>query len=403
MTLRYLTGGESHGRLLLGIVEGIPSGLPLTAEAINIDLARRQRGYGRGGRMRIEKDQVEIVAGVRHGKTLGGPLGLMIQNKDWENWQQIMSVTPNEAGSTQRVVTKPRPGHADLVGAIKYGHEDIRNVLEKASARETAIRVAVGAVAKQLLEPFGMKVISHVVEIGGVRTTIQSASGGGLDPEEIFNRAEESEVRCADPQATEQIMARIKEAKLKGDTLGGVFEIVVTRPPIGLGSYSQWDRRLNARLAMALMSIQAIKGVEIGLGFEVARRFGSEVHDEIFYNKPKGKSQKSKEPMGFYRRTNNAGGIEGGVTNGENIILRAAMKPIATLYAPLKTVDIVTKEPFKATVERSDVCSVPAAGVVGEAVVAFEMAAEMIRKFGGDSLAEMIRNYEAYIENVKNF
>jgi len=399
MTLRYLTGGESHGRLLLGIVEGIPSGLPLTVEAINTDLARRQRGYGRGGRMRIEKDQVEIVAGVRHGKTLGGPIGLMIQNKDWENWQRIMSVTPNEAGSTQRVVTKPRPGHADLVGAIKYGHEDIRNVLEKASARETAMRVAVGAVAKQLLEQFGMKVISHVVEIGGVR----AGPGGGADPEEIFKRAEESEVRCADPQATEQMMARIKEAKLKGDTLGGVFEVVVTHPPIGLGSYSQWDRRLNARLAMALMSIQAIKGVEIGLGFEVARRFGSEVHDEIFYNKPKGKGSKSKEPAGFYRKTNNAGGIEGGVTNGQNIILRAAMKPIATLYAPLKSVDIVTKEPFEATIERSDVCSVPAAGVVGEAVVAFEMAAEMIQKFGGDSLAEMKRNCEAYIEGVKKF
>jgi chorismate synthase len=310
-----------------------------------------------------------------------------------------MSVTPNVEGSTQRVVTKPRPGHADLVGAIKYGHEDIRNVLEKASARETAIRVAVGAVAKQLLAQFGMKVISHVVEIGGVRV----GSGGGADPEEIFKRAEESEVRCADPQATEQMMARIKEAKHKGDTLGGIFEIVVTHPPIGLGSYSQWDRRLNARLAMALMSIQAIKGVEIGLGFEVARRFGSEVHDEIFYDKPEGKGQRSKKPTGFYRRTNNAGGIEGGVTNGENIILRAAMKPIATLYAPLKSVDIVTKEPFEATVERSDVCSVPAAGVVGEAVVAFEMAAEMIRKFGGDSLAEMKQNYEAYLESVKNF
>ncbi len=396
MTLRYLTGGESHGRLLLGIVEGIPSGLPLTAEAINIDLARRQRGYGRGGRMRIEKDQVEIVAGVRHGKTLGGPIGLIIQNKDWENWQQVMAVDPGQEEVTQqRVVTKPRPGHADLVGAIKYGHQDIRNVLEKASARETAIRVAVGAVTKEFLAQFGMKVISHVVEIGGVRAAIES----GTDPEEVFQRAEESEVRCADPQATDRMMAKIKEAKLKGDTLGGVFEVVVTNPPIGLGSYSQWDRRLNARLAMALMSIQAIKGVEIGLGFEVARRFGSEVHDEIFYNKPKGK----KQATGFYRETNNAGGVEGGVTNGQNIILRAAMKPIATLYAPLKSVDIITKEPFEASVERSDVCSVPAAGVVGEAVVAFEMADEIIRKFGGDSLAEIKRNYEAYLETVKKF
>jgi chorismate synthase len=386
--------------LLLGIVEGIPSGLPLAAEAINIDLSRRQRGYGRGGRMRIEKDQVEIVAGVRHGKTLGGPIGLIIQNKDWENWQHVMAVDPGEEeGARQRVVTKPRPGHADLVGAIKYGHEDIRNVLEKASARETAMRVAVGAVAKELLHQFYIEVISHVVEIGGVRSSIVT----GTDPEDIFKQAEASEVRCADSDVAQQMIAKIKEAKLKGDTLGGVFEVVVTRPPIGLGSYSQWDRRLNARLAMALMSIQAIKGVEIGLGFEVARRFGSEVHDEIFYNKPKGKDQKSKERTGFYRETNNAGGIEGGVTNGENIVLRAAMKPIATLYTPLKSVDIMTKEPFEATVERSDVCSVPAAGVVGEAVVAFEMAAEMVQKFGGDSLSEMKRNYEAYLENVKNF
>ena len=398
MTLRYLTGGESHGRLLLGIVEGIPSGLPLTAEAINTDLARRQRGYGRGGRMRIEKDQAEIVAGVRHGKTLGGPIGLIIQNKDWENWQQVMSVSPEEEVSEKRVVTKPRPGHADLVGAIKYGHQDIRNVLEKASARETAIRVAVGAVAKQLLGEFGIKVISHVVEIGGVR-----ASGQSIDPDTIVRQAEASEVRCADPQATGQMVARIKEAKLKGDTLGGVFEVVVTQPPIGLGSYSQWDRRLNARLAMALMSIQAIKGVEIGLGFEVARRFGSEVHDEIFYTRTRLKGQKKEGITGFYRKTNNAGGIEGGVTNGQDIVLRAAMKPIATLYSPLKSVDILTKEAFEATVERSDVCSVPAAGVVGEAVVAFEIAAEMIHKFGGDSLTEMKRNYEAYLETVKNF
>jgi chorismate synthase len=346
--------------------------------------------------MRIEKDQVEIVAGVRHGKTLGGPIGLVIQNKDWENWQQVMAVEPEPGEEAQqRVVTKPRPGHADLVGAIKYGHQDIRNVLEKASARETAIRVAVGAVAKQLLAQFDMKVISHVVEIGGVRAAIKDEA----DPDAIFHDAEASEVRCADPEATDRMMAKIKEAKLKGDTLGGVFEVVVTHPPIGLGSYSQWDRRLNARLAMALMSIQAIKGVEIGLGFEVARRFGSEVHDEIFYNKPKLK----KQSTGFYRKTNNAGGVEGGVTNGQDIVFRAAMKPIATLYTPLKSVDIITKEPFEASVERSDVCSVPAAGVVGEAVVAFEIADEMLRKFGGDSLAEMKRNYEAYLETVKKF
>lgn len=390
MALRYLTGGESHGRLLLGIVEGLPSGLPLTPQDVNGDLARRQGGYGRGGRMRIEKDQVEIVSGVRHGHTMGGPVGLIVQNRDWQNWQKVMAVEPEEA-TPDRVVTKPRPGHADLAGALKYGHQDIRNVLEKASARETAIRVAVGAVAKQLLKQFGIRVISHVVEIGGVSVPDKGLSGAE-DYEAVYQRAEKSEVRCADAEAAEKMIGRIKEAKLKGDSLGGVFEVVVTNPPVGLGSYSQWDRRLNARLGMALMSVQAIKGVEVGLGFEAARRFGSEVHDEIFYERPD-----------FYRKTNRAGGLEGGVTNGQPVVLRAVMKPIATLYAPLRSVDIVTKEPFEATVERSDVCAVPAAAVVGEAVVAFEIAAEMVRKFGGDSLQEMKINFKNYQDSISNF
>ncbi len=386
--LRYLNGGESHGKLLLAVIEGMPSGVPLNEAGVNLDLARRQKGYGRGGRMRIEQDQVEFVSGIRKGLTLGSPIGLQITNKDWKNWQEIMAVESGEP-ATQRVVTKPRPGHADLVGAIKYAHTDIRNVLEKASARETAIRVAVGAVAKVLLSPFGITVVSHVREIGGI-----PADTSRLSLDQIRAAAEASEVRCADAAAAEKMIQKIREAKEKGDTLGGIFEVIVDNVPIGLGSYSQWDRRLGARLAFALMSIQAMKGVEIGMGFEAARRFGSEVHDEIFYDESESR---------FYRKTNNAGGLEGGVTNGQPIVLRVAMKPIATLYSPLKSVDIKTKAPFEATVERSDICTVPAAGVIGEAVVAFELAAAMIEKFGGDSLIEMKRNYDSYIEYVKNW
>lgn len=386
--LRYLNGGESHGKLLLAVMEGMPAGVPVSEEGVNLDLARRQKGYGRGGRMKIEQDRVEFVSGVRKGMTLGSPIGLQIANKDWKNWQEIMSVEPGDP-ATLRVVTKPRPGHADLVGAIKYAHTDIRNVLEKASARETAIRVAVGAVARALLNLFRINLVSHVREIGGIE-----AETSRMTVEGIRVAAEESEVRCADAAAAEKMIARIREAKEKGDTLGGVFEVIAENVPIGLGSYSQWDRRLSARLAFALMSIQAMKGVEIGMGFEAARRFGSEVHDEIFYDES-GKS--------FYRKTNNAGGLEGGVTNGQPIILRVAMKPISTLYSPLKSVDIKTKEPFDATVERSDICTVPAAGVIGEAVVAFELASAMIEKFGGDSLIEMKHNYDNYMEYVKNW
>ena len=385
--LRYLNAGESHGRLLLAIVEGMPAGLPLTKELINHDLQRRQQGHGRGGRMKIEQDQIEIVAGVRSGLTLGSPIGLQINNRDWKNWQEIMAVEPGEA-STARAVTKPRPGHADLVGAIKYGHTDMRNVLEKASARETAIRVAVGAVARALLNQFGIKIISHVKEIGGIQADTRH-----MDFESLEAASEESEVRCADSAAGDKMVQKIEEAKRKGDTLGGVFEVIVTGIPPGLGSYSQWDRRLNARLAFALMSIQAMKGVEIGMGFEAARRFGSEVHDEIFYDKGK---------RFFYRKTNNSGGIEGGISNGQPIVMRVAMKPISTLYSPLKSVDFLTKEPFEASVERSDICTVPAAAVIGEAVVAFELASALTEKFGGDSLREMKRNYESYLEYVAN-
>ena len=368
-------------------LEGVPAGLPLTAEEVNHDLARRQGGYGRGGRMRIEKDQIEFTCGVRKGKTLGNPLGLLIRNKDWENWKDIMAVEPGPP-STEGVVTRPRPGHADLVGAIKYGHRDIRNVLEKASARETAIRVAVGAVGKALLGQFGMKVVSYTMEIG--RVAVESPD----DPLEAYAKAEESQVRCWDQLAGERMIEEIRSAKHKGDSLGGVFEVVVTNPPIGLGSYAQWDRRLSARLAMAAMSIQAMKGVEIGMGFDSARRFGSEVHDDIYLD---------QSQTGFLRKTNNAGGLEGGITNGQPIVIRVAMKPIATLYKPKQSVDIQTKKPFEATVERSDICTVPAAGVVGEAVIAYEMANAMMEKFAGDSLEEMKRNFDAYQEYVKSF
>ena len=385
--LRYLNAGESHGKGLMAVLEGVPAGLPLTAETINRDLARRQGGYGRGGRMRIEKDQIEFYCGVRKGKTLGNPLGLLIRNRDWDNWQDVMAAEPGPP-STERVVTRPRPGHADLVGAIKYGHRDIRNVLEKASARETAIRVAIGAVAKALLAEFDVQVVSYTIRIGSVVAPRVD------DYVAAFERAEQSQVRCADAAASEKMIERIRSAKHKGDSLGGVFEVVVTNPPIGLGSYAQWDRRLSARLAMAAMSIQAMKGVEIGMGFESAQRFGSEVHDDIY---------PSEIRPGFERKTNNAGGLEGGITNGQPVVLRVAMKPIATLYQPKHSVDIRTKEPFEATVERSDICTVPAAGVVGEAVIAYEMANATLEKFSGDSLDEMKRNFAAYQEYVKNF
>lgn len=385
--LRYLNGGESHGKYLVAVLEGVPSGLPLTADMVDHDLARRQKGYGRGGRMRVEQDRVEFACGVRKGKTIGNPLGLLISNKDWENWKEVMAAEPGPTPS-EKVVTRPRPGHADLVGAIKYGHRDVRNVLEKASARETAIRVAVGGVARALLSHFDMKVLSYTVEIGGITARC------GADPVQAYERAEGSDVRSPDADAGVKMVEQIRTAKHRGDTLGGVFEVVVTNPPIGLGTYAQWDRRLSARLAMAAMSIQAMKGVEIGMGFEAARRFGSEVHDEIFYD------QSAKE---FVRHTNNAGGLEGGITNGQPIVIRVAMKPISTLYSPKKSVDINTKEPFEATVERSDICTVPAAGVVGEAVIAFEMANAMLEKFGGDSLEEMKRNFDAYQAYVRDF
>jgi chorismate synthase len=384
--LRYLTAGESHGQGLIGILDGYPAGIKVFAEDINKDLARRQVGYGRGNRMLIENDKAEILSGVRWGRSLGSPISLLIKNKDWLNWEKAMSIS-SEYEDSVSPVTRPRPGHADISGMIKYRHNDIRNILERASARETAIRVAIGAVCKLLLKEFNIEIISHVTEIGSI-----SINRMRLKTDEIQEKAELSLLRCADKDAEKKMIKRIDSAKRNGDSLGGVFEIIVTNPPIGIGSHTQWDRKINARLSKAIMSIQAIKGVEIGLGFEAAKLFGSDVHDEIFYDK------KSKR---FYRKTNNAGGIEGGMTNGEEIIIRGAMKPIPTLMKPLCSVDITTKKPFKASVERSDVCAVPAAGVVGEAVVAFEITNAMIEKFGGDSLSEMKRNYNGYMKYVR--
>jgi chorismate synthase len=385
---RFLTAGESHGEALVAVIDGVPAGLPVAEADIDEDLARRQKGYGRGGRMKIERDRVHILSGVRWGLTLGSPITLQIANLDWANWKATMSVGPPEPGVPPKQVTRPRPGHADLAGAMKYGHRDIRNVLERSSARETTARVAVAGVAKRLLAEFGIQVLSHVVEIGGVRAT-----GLDLPWEEIKRRAEISEVRCADPEAERQMIAAIDDAKSKGDTLGGVFEVVALGCPVGLGSYVQWDRRLDGRLTQAMCSIQAIKGAEIGMGFESARRPGSQVHDEIVFDKD----------AGFTRTSNNAGGLEGGVSNGQPMVVRAAMKPLSTLRTPLRSVDLATKEPVEAVVERSDVCSVPAAGVVGEAMMAIVLADAFLEKFGGDSIEEIRRNYQGYLDSLKTW
>jgi chorismate synthase len=388
---RYLTAGESHGPQLTAIIEGLPSGFPMNADVINRELARRQQGYGRGGRMKIETDTVEILSGVRWGTTLGSPLTLVVKNRDWENWNTKMSPLP-EFRDEGSAVTRPRPGHADLTGALKYDHADVRNVLERSSARETAVRVAVGAVAKQVLGAYGIRVGGFVTGIGGVFSPVPS-----LSFEELWQVAAGSELFCCDRSADQPMKSAIDTAKASGDTLGGVVEVQVLGCPPGLGSYAHWDRKLDARLAMALMSIQAIKGVEVGLGFGVAERPGSLVHDEICYRDAQ---PDAGARSAYYRTSNNAGGIEGGMSNGEPITLRAAMKPIPTLYKPLRSVDMNTHEPFEATVERSDTCAVPAALVVAEAVVAIEIAAAFLEKFGGDSLVEITRNFSGYCQQV---
>jgi len=384
---RYVTSGESHGKCLYAILEGIPAGLKLSEEEINKELARRQRGFGRGERMqKIEKDRVEVTSGLRWGETIGSPITMTIINKDWENWKKLMSIYASDKEMKARMV-RPRPGHADLAGALKYGREDLRDILERASARETAARVAVGAVCKRLLAEFAIKVVSMTEEIGSIQAGISN-----LSPEEIEKASESSPVRCPDKNAEKKMIEAIKKAEKSGDTLGGVFSVLVINPPLGLGSLTQWDLRLDGRLAQALMSIPAVKGVEIGEGFVMARKPGSKVHDEIFYETGKG----------YYRKTNNSGGIEGGISNGENIITRVAMKPLSSLKKPLKSVDMITKKEVAAEVVRADICAVPSAGVIGEAVVALEISRAMREKFGGDSLKEMKSNFEHYIEELKN-
>jgi chorismate synthase len=386
--LRFLTAGESHGPCLTAIVEGCPAGFAIDIDAVNVDMRRRMMGYGRGGRMKIEQDTAELRSGVRFGETLGSPVTLVVENRDWKNWMKKMSSRPEDRDA-QIAVTRPRPGHADLAGVLKYDHDDVRNILERASARETAARVAVGGIAKCLLRPFGIAVRGWVAEIGDV-----VADHTGLDPDAIFAAAEVSEVRVADAEAERRIIASIDECKKRGDTLGGIVEVVTTGLPPGLGSHVHWDRKLDGRLAHALMSIQAVKGVEIGLGFETARRPGSAVHDEIYFDE--GKRE-------FIRRTNMAGGTEGGMTSGAPLVVRVAFKPLATLMKPLHSVDIGTKAEAKGAIERSDVCAIPAAAVIAEAVVAFVVADVFLEKFGGDSLKEIRRNYEGYLQQISQF
>jgi chorismate synthase len=391
--VRFLTAGESHGRALVVILEGIPAGLRLDLDSVSRDLRRRQGGYGRGRRMAIESDRADIVSGVRAGETIGGPIAMLIENRDWVNWQQTMftgpSPGPDATGAKRAPVTKPRPGHADLAGIAKYGRADIRDILERASARETAARVAAGAIARQLLLSAGVRIASHVFSIGSVRI-----------PESItvsFDQAaalpDDSPLRCVDEAASARMIEAIDAAKAAGDTMGGGFEVIATGVPIGLGSYVQWDRKLDGRLAHALMSIPAIKAVGVGLGPEAAARPGSRVHDEIVVDE-------ERETMPLARPTNNAGGLEGGVTNGEDLRVSAWMKPIATLMKPLRSVDLTTLTESGAAIERSDVCAVPAAAVVGEAMVALTLADALVEKFGGDSIPELARAVRSWNAGV---
>jgi chorismate synthase len=397
--MRYITAGESHGPCLTMVIDGVPAGFPIDVSKINHDLWRRQQGYGRGGRMLIEKDEVQIRSGIRWGETLGSPIALGIENRDWKNWTKKMSAAPEDRDE-KIAVTKPRPGHADLTGVLKYNRLDIRDILERASARDTVSRTAVGSFSKQLLSPFGIRVMGYIRSIGNVMANLD-----GFSYEETYERAEESPVRTADKEAEDKMIALIEECKREGNTLGGIFEVVALGLPPGLGTHTQWDRKLDGRLAQALMSIQAIKGVEIGLGFEMARHRGSQVHDEIFFDPGKMVTEGTPRivPTGFYRGSNNSGGTEGGMSNGAPLVVRVAMKPISTLMSPLQSVDLRSKRPADASVERSDVCAAPAAAVVGESVVAFELANAFLEKFGGDSLREIKGNYESYLEQIKNF
>ncbi len=404
--IRFLTSGESHGRGLTGILEGMPSGFSISSGDIDVELKRRQGGYGRGGRMKIESDTAEILSGVRWGKTTGAPIALLIRNRDWENWEEGMS---SEAGHAHSIkpVTRPRPGHADLAGVLKYDQRDVRNILERSSARETAMRVGLGAIAKKMLSVFGITMGSYVIQIGSQKAGLPIDSASGAELRRAHGKAEMSPVRIPDDEASRKAVRLIDRAAKEGDSLGGIFEVFIDGLPAGLGSHVHWDRKLDGRFAQALMSIQAIKGVDIGSGFGMAGRFGSEVMDEIFYRR-KSKVGNRRQPEvnaagGFYRKTNNAGGIEGGISNGMPVVLRAAMKPIPTLRRPLMSVDIRTKEAFEAAYERSDVCAVPAASVVGEAMAALVAADAFIEKFGGDSKSEVTRNLKSYLAYLSKY
>ncbi len=387
MSIRFLTAGESHGKGLIVILEGFPAHLSITTEEINVELSRRQKGYGRGGRMLIEKDQVEILSGVRRGVTIGSPITLFVKNKDYENWEKIM--TPDlSTENLGKPLQRPRPGHADLSGGLKYNQRDLRNILERASARETTVRVAAGAVAKKFLKNFGILVQSHVRQLGSIKS-----DPSNFPDNKINERADESLVRMIEKKQEKKAIKLIDAAKKNGDTLGGIFEVILTGVPPGLGSHVQWDRKLDGRLAQALLSMQAVKGIEIGEGFKNASLYGSQVHDEIFYSKGRG----------FHHLTNRAGGIEGGMSNGEPIVVRIAKKPISTLRKPLRSVDIETKHEIKAAYERSDVCALPAASVIGEALCAWVVADAFLEKMGGDFMAEITQRFKLYSKHVKKF
>ena len=388
---RFETAGESHGECLVATLAGLPAGIPISVESINRELWRRQQGYGRGGRMKIETDRAEIVAGVRHSHTIGSPVAIIIRNKDWQNWTEVLPVEDTAGGEDKKKpVTRPRPGHADLAGAIKYNFHDARYILERASARETAARVAVGGMAKALLAEFGIGVLSHVIGVGRVRLE----RGASWDELVALNQKPEVLLNCVDPETEARMKEEVDEAYRTGDTVGGVFEVVAHNPPVGLGAHVTWDSRLDGRLAQAIVSMQAVKGVEVGFAAEGAASFGSKVQDTIHYD---------REAHRFTRGANRAGGLEGGMTNGQDILVRGFLKPISTLRRPLESVDLATREPALAAYERSDVAVVPAAGVIGEAMVAIVLAQALLEKFGGDSLAETKRNFGAYQEQVNNF
>jgi len=392
MTLRFTTAGESHGQALVSILEGMPAGVPLLATDVDVELSRRQQGYGRGRRMQIEKDTVEFLSGVRAGETIGAPIAMLIRNRDWKNWQEIMDPAPIagvDPGARKRAVTRVRPGHADLTGLLKYDRDDARDILERASARETTARVAAAAICKRLLKEFGVRIGSHLVHLGGIDAVRPDSL-----PEDINSVADESQLRTLDRNAEERMIAYIDEIKRAGNTLGGICEVVADGLPVGLGSHVSWDRKLDGRIGAAIMSIPAVKGVEIGMGFDAARVTGAQVHDEI-------EPAPGRTLAGNVRRkTNRAGGLEGGMTTGEPLVVRVAMKPISTLMRPLGTVDIATGESAQAVAERSDVTAVPAMGVIAEAMVAFVLADALLEKFGGDSLGETKRNYDAYLSHV---